>query len=49
MTIGTAGKGGCVKIYADFGDLPAFEAKLEAAFEMRKLAQVKVAEQEDGS
>ena len=49
LTIGTAGRGGCVKIYGDFSDLEAFKAKLEAAFEMRRLAQVKVATQEGGS
>lgn len=49
LTIGTAGRGGAIKVYGDFGDLPAFQAKLEAAFELRKVAQIEVAKQEGGS
>ncbi len=43
LTIGTAGRGGCVKVYGSFDDPEAFRSKLKAAFELRKLAQVKVA------
>ena len=43
LTIGTAGRGGAIKVYGDFSDLLAFQAKLEAAFELRKVAQVKMA------
>ncbi len=46
LTIGTSGKGGVIKVYGDFSDLLAFQAKLEAAFKMRRLGQAKVAEQE---
>ncbi len=46
LEIGTPGKGGCVKIYGSFDDLKSFQAKLDAAFELRKVAQVKLADQE---
>ncbi len=48
LEIGTPGRGGCVKVYGNFTDPEGFRAKLEAAFELRKIAQVKVAEQEGG-
>ena len=46
LEIGTPGRGGCVKVYGSFDDPEGFRAKLNIAFELRKLAQVKVAEQE---
>ncbi len=46
LEIGTPGRGGCVKVYGSFDDPETFRAKLDIAFELRKLAQVKVAEQE---
>ena len=46
LEIGTPGRGGCVKVYGSFDDPEAFRAKLDVAFELRKVAQVKVAEQE---
>ncbi len=46
LEIGTPGRGGSVKVYGSFDDPEAFRAKLEMAFDLRKLAQVKVAEQE---
>ncbi len=49
LEIGTPGRGGCVKVYGSFDDPEGFKAKLSVAFELRKLAQVKVAEQEGGS
>ncbi len=49
LEIGTPGRGGCVKVYGNFDDPEVFQVKLEVAFELRKLAQVKVAEQEAGS
>ncbi len=49
LEIGTPGRGGTVKVYGDFSDVEAFKVKLDVAFELRKLAQVKVAEQEGGS
>ncbi len=45
---GTPGRGGCVKVYGSFDDPEGFRAKLDVAFELRKVAQVKVAEQEGG-
>ncbi len=48
LEIGTPGRGGCVKVYGSFDDPEGFKAKLDIAFELRKLAQVKVAEQEAG-
>ena len=48
LTIGTAGRGGSIKVYGSFDDPKDFKAKLDVAFELRKLAQVKVAEQEGG-
>ncbi len=46
LEIGTPGRGGCVKVYGSFDDPEGFKATLDVAFELRKLAQVKVAEQE---
>ncbi len=46
LEIGTPGRGGSVKVYGSFDDPEGFKAKLDVAFELRKLAQVKVAEQE---
>ncbi len=46
LEIGTPGRGGCVKVYGSFDDPEGFRVKLDVAFELRKLAQVKVAEQE---
>lgn len=40
IEIGTPGKGGAVKIYGDFNDKAAFEAKIKNAAEIRKYAQV---------
>ncbi len=37
-----------MKVYGSFDDPETFRAKLDVAFELRKLAQVKVAEQEGG-
>ena len=48
LEIGTPGRGGCVKVYGSFDDPEGFRAKLEVAFELRKVAQVKLAEQEGG-
>ncbi len=49
LEIGTPGRGGCVKVYGSFDDPEGFRAKLDIAFELRKLAQVKLAEREGGS
>ncbi len=46
LEIGTPGKGGCVKIYGRFDDSEGFKAKLDAAFELRRTARVKLMEQE---
>lgn len=46
LEIGTPGRGGCVKVYGSFDDPEGFKAKLDVAFELRKYAQVKLAEQE---
>ncbi len=48
LEIGTPGKGGTVKVYGSFDDPEAFKAKLDVAFDLRRYAQVKVAEQEEG-
>ncbi len=48
LEIGTPGRGGCVKVYGNFSDPEAFKAKLDIAFEFRKVAQLKVSEQEAG-
>ncbi len=45
LTIGTAGRGGCVKVYGSFDDPEGFKAKLDVAFELRRLAQTKVEEE----
>ncbi len=45
LEIGTPGRGGTVKIYGSFDAPEAFRAKLDVAFELRKLAQVKMAEE----
>ncbi len=49
LEIGTPGRGGTVKVYGSFDDPEGFKTKLGIAFELRKLAQVKLAEQEGGS
>ncbi len=48
LEIGTPGRGGCVKVYGSFEDVEGFRVKLEVAFELRKYAMVRVAEQEAG-
>ncbi len=48
LEIGTPGRGGCVKVYGSFDDPDGFRAKLDIAFELRKYAMVKAAEQEGG-
>jgi len=42
LEIGTPGKGGAVKIYGDLTNLEAFKAKIDAAAELKKYAQVKL-------
>ncbi len=49
LEIGTPGRGGSIKVYGSFDDTEGFRAKLEVAFDLRRYAQVKVAEQEGGS
>ena len=38
IEIGTLGKGGAVKIYGDFGDPAEFEARIQEAVRLRKMA-----------
>ncbi len=49
LEIGTPGRGGCLKIYGSFDDPEAFKVKLDVAFDLRRYAQVKLAEQEGRS
>jgi len=39
LEIGSASKGGAIKIYGDFKNKEEFEAKIISAFELRKKAQ----------
>lgn len=39
IEIGSASKGGVVKVYGDFEDVEGFRAKLDAALALRKYAQ----------
>ena len=38
LEIGTAGKGGCVKVYGSYDRPVEFRAKIDAALELRKYA-----------
>jgi hypothetical protein len=42
IEIGTAGKGGAVKIYGDFSKPEDFKAKITNAAEVRKFAQANI-------
>ena len=42
LEIGTAGKGGCVKIYGNFSKTKEFREKIDAAFAAREYANSKI-------
>ncbi len=42
LEIGSASKGGVVKVYGTFDDLDAFRKKIDAALEARRYAQGKM-------
>jgi len=44
LEIGSASKGGVVKVYGNFEDPDAFRKKLDAALELRRYAQRGIAE-----
>lgn len=41
LEMGTAGKGGCIKIYCNFENIEATKLKIDRAFEARDYAQTK--------
>lgn len=47
LEIGTPGKGGMIKIYGSFDDPVGFKAKLDVAFQLRRVAQDKAEEERD--
>jgi hypothetical protein len=49
IEFGTPSKGGAVKIYCDFSDLPACKAKIDAAQEARKHATDPLMEKNGGN
>lgn len=42
LDIGTAGKGGNIKVYGNFNDPDAFKVKVDNAIELRSYAQLKI-------
>ena len=42
LEIGTAGKGGVIKVYGDFTDVEGFKAKIDNAVKLRAFANEKV-------
>ena len=43
IEIGTPSKGGAVKIYGNFAELEAFKKKIDAAADVKKYANAKIA------
>ena len=43
LTIGSASKGGAIKIYGNFADEEAFKKKIDAAKKVREYAQANIA------
>jgi len=43
IEIGTPSKGGAVKVYGNFAELEAFKKKIDAAAEVKKYANAKIA------
>jgi len=43
IEIGTPSKGGAIKVYGNFADVEAFKKKIDAAAEVKKYANAKIA------
>lgn len=49
IEIGTAGKGGSMKVYFDANDVPGSKKRVDAAVEVRKYAQEAIAKATSGA